>query len=215
MNRAVSCAAWIGLSSMLGASKRSAVEWKEGEIWLTQDVAPPVKLTHDGCEKDRQPAWSPDRTKIAYYTNTTVDKLQCPTEVVLLSADGTRVKAIPALDRGNAVTGIDWLGNDRIGIDTHITPSSGQYRVVDVTTGEELASYFGYGFRASPDFKHIAHAGGEQHFSPPFAQSNYLMIDDQTVYPLPAAEEPFVRQPEPVDKLLFRDIHEFRTEFAW
>jgi len=215
MNRAVSCAAWVGIASMVGASHRSAVEWKEGEIWLTRDGAPPVQLTHDGCEKDRQPAWSPDRTKIAYYTNTTVDKLQCPTEVVLLSADGTRVKVIPAVDRGNSVMEIGWLGNDRIGIDTHITPSSGQYRVVDVTTGAELASYFGNAFQPSPDFKHIAHAGGAPHFSPPFAHSDYLMIDDQIVYPLPAAEEPFVRPPDSVDKLLFRDIHEFRPGFAW
>ncbi len=80
-----------------------------------------------------------DRTAAAL-TSRTADKPQCQTEVVLFSADGTRVKSVPALDRGNAVTGIDWLGNERIGIDTHINPSVGQDRVVDAATGEELAS---------------------------------------------------------------------------
>lgn len=200
---------------MFGATQRPVVGWKEDEIWLTQEGAPPVQLTRDGCEKARQPAWSPDGTKIAYYTNTTLDKPQCPTEVVLLSADGTRLKAVPALDRGNAVMRIDWLGNDRIGIDTHINPSLGQYRVVDVTTGAELASYSGYGFRPSPDSKHIAHAGWVPHFSPPFAKNDYLMIDDGIVYPRATDKEPNVRSPEPADKLLFREIHEFRTDLAW
>ena len=131
-----------------------------------------------------------------------MDKPQCPTEVVLLSANGTRLKAIPALNGGNAVTRIDWLGNDRIGIDTHINPSLGQYRVVDVTTGEELASYSGYGFRPSPDSKHIAHAGWVPHFSPPFAKNDYLMIDDGIVYPRAAGKEPNVRTPDSADRLL-------------
>jgi hypothetical protein len=119
--------------------------------------APPVQLTRDGCEKGRLAAWSPDGTKIAYYTNTTMDKPRCPTEVVLLETDGTRLKALRALDRGNAVRRIDWLGNDRIGIDTHINPSLGQYRIMDVATGKELASYSGYGFRARRRIPNISH----------------------------------------------------------
>jgi hypothetical protein len=53
------------------------------------------------------------------------------------------------------------------------------------------------------------------HFAPPFAKSGYLMIDDRIVYPRAAGAEPSVRPPDPADKLLFRDIHDFRTDFAW
>ena len=215
MKRAVTCAVWIGIASMTGAIQHPAVEWKDGEIWLTREGEPPLQLTRDGCEKGREPAWAPDGAKIAYYTNMTVDKPSCPTEVVLLSAGGTRLKTIPALDSGNAVMGIEWLGNGRIGIDTHINPSVGQYRVVDVTTGRELASYSGYGFRPSPDSSHIAHAGPAPHFAPPFAQSGYLMSDGGIVYPRALGKEPNVRSPDPADRLLFREIHQFRTDFAW
>lgn len=215
MKRAVTCAVWIGIASMASAIQHPAVEWKDGEIWLTREGEPPLQLTRDGCEKGREPAWAPDGAKVAYYTNMTVDKPSCPTEVVLLSAGGIRLKTIPALDSGNAVMGIEWLGNGRIGIDTHINPSVGQYRVVDVTTGRELASYSGYGFRPSPDSSHIAHAGPAPHFAPPFAQSGYLMSDGGIVYPRALGKEPNVRSPDPADRLLYREIHQFRTDFAW
>jgi hypothetical protein len=200
---------------LFGATQHPIVGWKEGEIWLTPEGAPPVQLTRDGCEKSRQPAWSPDSTKIAYYTNTTMDKPHCPAEVVLFSADGSRLKAIPALGHGNAVMRIDWLGNNRIGIDTHINPSLGQYRIMDVATGKELASYSGYRFCPSPDFKHIAHAGWVPHFAPPFAKNDYLLIDDVIVYPRDPGKEPNLRSPDPADELPYRDIREFRTDFAW
>ena len=41
---------------MLGTAQSPVVGWKDGEIWLTQEGSPPVQLTRDGCEKDRQPA---------------------------------------------------------------------------------------------------------------------------------------------------------------
>lgn len=205
----------VVLLLVFGAARRPMMEWKESEIWLTREGEPALQLTRDGCEKGREPASSPDGTKIAYYVNSTVDKPQCPTEVVLLAADGTRLMTIPALDRGNAVMGIHWLGNDRIGIDTHVDSSVGQYLVVSVTTGEELASHFGNRFQPSPDSKHIAHAGSVPHFAPPFAQSAYLMIDDTVIYPHPPDKEPNVRSPDSIHGVLFRDIHDFRTDFAW
>jgi hypothetical protein len=203
------------MASLLGSAQQPTVQWRDGEIWLTRDGSPPTPITSDGCEKGRGPEWAPDKTKFVYFTNTTVDKPQCPTEVVVLSADGVRLTVIPGLDRGNAVMQVDWMGNDRVGVDTHINPSRGQYRVVDIRTGKEVASYFGYGFRPSPDSKHVAHAGGGPHFSPPFAQSDYLMVDDLIIYPRALGSEPYVRPPDPTDRLLYRDIHTFGTELAW
>lgn len=215
MKRAVSRATWLCVVSLFGASQRPAVGWKAGEIWLMREGAPPLQLTDDGCEKGRTPVWAPDGSKVAYFTNRTVDKPECPTEVVLLSRNGVRLKAIPALDQGNSVQRIEWLGNDRIGIDTHMNPSAGQYRVMDVKTGKELASYFGSGFHPSPDSRLIAHAGWVPHFSPPYARSDYLVIDNAVAYPPNAGKEPNVRSPEPADQLLHRGIHEFRSGFVW
>ncbi len=201
--------------AFLMAPTKPVVEWKDGEIWLTAEGAAPMQLTTDGCEKSRSLEWSPNGTQFAYYTNRTQDRPHCPAEVVLFSATGTRVKSIPALDRGNSVNEIEWLGNGRIGIDTHINPSVGQYLVVDVATGGVVVSYFGYDFRPSPDSTHVAHAGSIPHFSPAFARSDYLMLDDRVIYPLSVGEEPNVRPPESTDKRLFRDIHEFRSQLAW
>jgi hypothetical protein len=132
----------------------------------------------------------------------------------VVSSEGARIGSLPALDRGNAVTGIEWLGNDRIGIDTHLNPSAGQYRIVDVATGKEIASYFGYLFSSSPDSRHIAHVGGQVHFAPAFATSDYLMTDDAVVYPR-IDGEPNLRPPDSSDPLLYRDIHAFATKFVW
>src|ERR1035441_962320 len=104
MKRAVTCAVWIGIASMAGAIQHPAVEWKDGEIWLTREGELPVQLTRDGCQKGWEPAWSPDGTKVAYYTNMTVDKPSCPTEVVLLSAGGTPLQTPPGVGRGNVGT---------------------------------------------------------------------------------------------------------------
>ena len=200
---------------LLFASEHPVMEWRNGEIWLVRQGAPALQVTNDGCPKGREISWSPDGTKAAHYTIQTDDHPQCPNNVVLLAADGVTLSTIPGLDRGNAIMRVDWLDNDRIGIDTHITPSSGQYRVVNVATGVQLASYLGYGFRPSLDFTRVAHVGPMPHFAPAFAKSDYLMVDNRVVYPPGVGEEPNVLPPDPGDKLLYRDIREFRSDAAW
>src|ERR1019366_8483114 len=114
MKRAVTCAVWIGIASMAGAIQHPAVEWKDGEIWLTREGEPPLQLTRDGCEKGREPAWAPDGAKVAYYTNMTVDKPSCPTEVVLLSAGGNQAKNKSTMYKGKAEIGREMTGEGRI-----------------------------------------------------------------------------------------------------
>ncbi len=197
---------------VFGAAQQPTVECRDGEIWLARDGSAPVLLANDRCYKSR-PLWSPDGSKFAYFTNTTEDRPSCPTEVVLYSSDGTRLRSIPALDKGNAVNRIEWLGDSRIGIDTHINPSLGQYRIVDAMTGSEVSSCTGFGFVPSPDFTRVAHAGWIPHFAPPFARNEYLMVDDRIVYPSGAGDNPNLAREDPQDQLLYRDIHEFVAPF--
>jgi hypothetical protein len=127
-------------------------------------------------------------------------------------------------DGCGAVMKIDFLDSRRIGFHCHINPSLGEYTTMDPSSGQMLRHWLGFAFTWSPDKSHIAHHGWIPHFSPPFAHSSYLQIDDQTVYPPEAitgasvSEGPHGARLEmhAIEKWggLYRNIHEF-GQFFW
>lgn len=93
---------------------------------------------------------------------------------------------------------------------------------MDVSSGGILRDLLGYDFTRSPDGKTVAHVGWIRHFAPPYDQSNYLQLDDTTVYPLPKGrapkkqggdeEQPYVVANEGPH---YYGIHEFLPGLAW
>ena len=70
-----------------------------------------------------------------------------------------------------------WVGNNAVGVECHISPSSSEYVETDVSTGRTVPTLMGFDFEPSPDTLHIAHEGWMPHFVPPYEQSFYLLID--------------------------------------
>jgi hypothetical protein len=84
------------------------------------------------------------------------------------------------------------------------------------------ARLVGLGFTPSPDNQRIAHIGQFVHFAPPFARSNYLLIDNTTVYPLPKGAKPTGQRPFEASPDVLQEsdsktigIHEFTAAFSW
>jgi hypothetical protein len=77
--------------------------------------------------------------------------------------------------------------------------------------------FLGYGFTRSPNLRHVAHVGPVIHFAPLYAQSNYLVIDDTTVYPLPKGAKPTVQSVDAVREIGPKHIgiHSFVPRFSW
>ncbi len=120
-----------------------------------------------------------------------------------------------------SIDSVAWVRADVVGVDCHLNPSLGEYVEVDLTTGKTVADLLGYGFTPSPDGKLVAHVGPIIHFAPPFAQSNYLLVDNTIVYPLPAGINPvqwkLSESPDVVERQGPKHIgiHGFVPQFAW
>lgn len=104
---------------------------------------------------------------------------------------------------GGSIINLDWIDNQRLGIERHINPSLNCLTVSDIQ-GKTLKSYLGYKFYWSHNRKHVAHVGQMIHFSP-WPHSEYIQIDDQTVYPSKGAT--YGKEA--------RTVHSFSGPFAW
>ena len=158
------------------------------EIWLIAD-GQPRELTHDGKPKQGAPL-SPSRDRVAYVEVCTE---QCTPSIVIVDLEGHRVRSLqPRIGAVSpagpcaSVDAITWASDGAIGTDCHINPSLGEYVKTDIATGRNTRDLLGYGFTRSPNGKMVAHVGWIPHFAPPYAQSNYLQMDQTT----------FIRCPE-------------------
>src|SRR5439155_1629124 len=62
---------------------------------------------------------------------------------------------------------------------------------VEVRDSEVWVIRDGNGYQLTHNGKEVAHVGWIPHFAPPNAQSNYLQVDNTTIYPLPKGDETY------------------------
>ena len=203
-----------------------SVEVRANEVWLLRS-GQPKQLTRDGRAK-HQAVLSVDEDRIAYYEECPQAE-GCMPSVVILDLDGKRLQtvqprlaAVGSPEPCASILGTSWVGSDVIGVECHLNPSLSEYVEVNLTSGKIVRDLLGYGFTSSPDGGLVAHVGPVIHFAPPFAQSNYLMMDNTTVYPLPEGTGPVTRKPYEASPDVVQKqgakhigIHSFVPRFAW
>jgi hypothetical protein len=216
---------WLFAATLAGA-ELPRIEIRDNELWLT-DGGPPRQLTHDGRSK-LQAEFSPSRGRIAYYEQCPQSE-GCLTSVIILDPTGKRLQTfhvnLNVLGQSEpcaSILEISWVSEDVMSAVCHMNPSVSDYLEIDPRTEQTLREYFGYGFTRSPDSKHIAHVGPLIHFAPPYAKSNYLLIDDVTVYPMPKGVRPYAgpafETPHDVVRTVgnrYIGIHDFVPRFYW
>lgn len=214
------------LLSVFAAKTVLRVEVRNSEVWLIRDGRE-YELTHDGKSKF-QAELSTGQNRIAYYEECTVAE-NCTPTVVILDLEGHRVdsfqprhQAVPPAEPCSSILSIAWVGDNSVATICHINPSRSEYIETNLTTRRTVRDLLGYNFVVSPDGKGVAHVGGIPHFAPPYAQSNYLQIDNVTVYPLPRGIGPVEQKdlaepPNVVDQedLTYVGIHEFEPQMSW
>jgi hypothetical protein len=214
------------LVAALGWPSQLRVEVRNSEVWLIHDEHE-HQLTHDGKSK-LQAELSPGKNRIAYYEQCT-EAEHCKPTVIILELEGKPVasfqpkhQAVPPVEPCSSILSIAWVGDNTIAAVCHINPSLSEYIETDLSTGQTIRDLIGYDFAVSPDGKEVAHVGWIRHFAPPYAQSNYLQIDNTTIYPLPKGTLPIEQKglqepPEVVlqDGLTYKDIHDFMPGMFW
>lgn len=170
------------------------VEIQKNEVWLGRD-GNWTQLTTDGRTKP-QALLSPSGDRIAYFEQCPMGE-GCTPAVVILDLEGRRLNSFHPQHRTGdggtpcgAVMSIVWAGDGAVGAVCHINPSLNEYTETDIATSKITRSLLGYDFTPAPDSNGVAHAGWIVHFAPPYAQSDYLQIDDTVIYPLPEGMRP-------------------------
>jgi len=121
-----------------------------------------------------------------------------------------------------SILAIAWTGPNAVSVECHINPSLSEYLEMDLSTKKVFRDLLGYDFTRSPDGKTVAHVCWIPHFAPPYTHSNYLQLDDITIYPLPKGGAPkkqvgLDEQPYMVPNkgLHYYGIHDFLPSLAW
>jgi hypothetical protein len=197
------------------------VEVRDSEVWLIRD-GQARQLTHDGKAK-LQAELSPSQDRVAYYEQCPQAE-QCMPTVVILDLEGRRTGAFAP--KGHvpcaSILSIAWTGRNRVAAECHINPSLSDYIETDISDGRTTRHLSGYDFTVSPDGKQVAHVGWIIHFAPRWAQSNYLQVENTTVYPLPKGVKPTEQKelegpPQVVrhSGATYYGIHDFHPGLAW
>lgn len=199
------------------------VEVRDAEVWLIRD-GEGTQLTHDGTSK-LQAVLSPSQDRVAYYEQCPQAE-HCLPSVVVMDLAGRRLSSLqPKTERGErcgSIVSIAWIGAGAIAAECHINPSLSEYIETEIATGATRRDLLGYWFTPSPDGRRVAHVGRIVHFAPPLAHSNFLQVENTTIYPLPKGSGPVDQRgledpPQVVEHrgAVSAGIHEFMPGFAW
>jgi hypothetical protein len=159
------------------------------EIWtVNADGSGLAQLTNDGKVKGT-PVWSPSGDRVAY-SLPFGPSANSDAFVVTRDTHGALVTTILVARRGkrdypeiNAITGLDWVRADQIGIEGHINPSLYEYRIVNSGQGKVESSFLGSDFTWSPVTKMLAQLCWQPHGVPDAVRNDCVQVNGLTVYP--------------------------------
>jgi hypothetical protein len=110
-------------------------------------------LVSNGLTEDSYPVWSPAGDKIVYWTSgPSTDDSKILLNLVVITADGHPVNTIPVIEAESGpwllFHGVDigWYGNDAVFAKGLVNTVVGDYRILDVRSGQELHKYSGTNF---------------------------------------------------------------------
>jgi hypothetical protein len=146
--------------------------------------------------KDEQrkslPLFSKDGNRIAVISQA-LPNTQLAT-LLVFDRHGQRLATIPIkpvvkgeVESGmRAVEYLEWIDQNRIVVGGSINPSSGEYLVIDASTGRTLQELVddGAGIAVSPDGAHLASISGAPHFASAATQAAKLVVDGNPVLAL-------------------------------
>lgn len=125
-----------------------------------------------------------DERRFAFVRDTQANVMA---DIFVMQTDGKLVREIlfrPAEENLSGMWYVEklaWISNQRLAASGSVNPSTGEYAVIDVETGKEVARYLvdGRVWAASPDGMHAAYVGSQPRFTPDEKRRPQFCIDDE------------------------------------
>jgi hypothetical protein len=127
------------------------------------------------------PVLSPDKEKIVYQNSVFAAETSIM-QFGIIDINGEFINEI-VVDSfiSNEITGCMWLSDSTVGVTAHVNPSTEEYFVYNIYTGEMLRNYVGYSFAKLPNSENMIYAKNVPHWADePMYHS--FMINDEIVY---------------------------------
>jgi len=199
----VICASTLNCSSALAIIEKAYLQ--NGELWLKNIGDEPRQVTKDG--KPKSPVLISPNKHFVLYCIEGNQQNNFQTSIVLKNERGDTISEFrPRAHDGycNSINQLDWIDDERIGIDCHCNPSMSLYLDVDKRTGKTQNEYYGYRFSWSPDRRTLAHVGQMIHFAD-WPHSEYIQFNNKNIYPKEGAVYGNDKIP----------VHTFISDFVW
>jgi hypothetical protein len=156
---------------------------KDSEVWARVPGTPDARpITNDGRRKFLL-VQSPGGSRVAFL-HESVGQLA---DIMVMRTDGPLVNEIhfrPVEENALGMRGVErfqWISERRLVVAGSINPSTGEYAVIDVETGKQVAGNLVDGFTwvASPDGEHAAYLGFIPHFTPEADRRPRICLDNE------------------------------------